>query len=162
MQLGSSTRIKLSHLVAAAAFFALVLITGVAFADPGATEIFVRDTTNVLRHLEASFEGAALQRGYSDRELHFGLSIPLGAIATQLAAVMLQQEHPRWQAALTGFTLGMVPGFTKEFIDMASPTNYFSWRDIGYDAAGVLTGVLIVWAINRIIAKNSNRSLHHF
>lgn len=143
-------------------FIGALFITSVAFADPGATELFIRDTTNVLKHLEASFEGAALQRGYSDRELHFGLSIPLGAIGTQLSAVLLNQDQPRWQAAVAGFGLGMIPGIAKEFIDMASPTNYFSWRDIGYDAAGVLTGVLIVWAINRIIAKTSNNHLSHF
>lgn len=124
-----------------------------AWADPGATEVFVRDTANVLRHIEASFEGAALQRGYSDRELHFSLSVPLGALGCQLSAVLLNQDMPRWQAAVSGFAIGMVPGFAKEFIDMQSPNNYFSWRDIGYDAAGVLTGVLIVWVANRALSR---------
>lgn len=155
---------QLSPTVAAfLAFVALISATTLAFADPGATELFVRDTTSVLRHLHASFEGAAIQRGYSDRELHFSVSVPLGAIGYQLASVMLRQDQPRWKIAMTGFALGMVPGVAKEFLDMSSPTNYFSWRDIGYDTAGVLTGILIIWVINRVIAKSQNQnSFSHY
>lgn len=159
----SSTNRFALALMALSAFVSVFCIAALAWADPGATELFVRDTTSVLRHLEASFEGAALQRGYTDRELHFSLSVPLGAIGCQLASVLLNQEHPRWQAALAGFAVGMAPGFAKEFIDMASPNNYFSWRDIGYDAAGVLTGVLIVWVINRVISKTkSTNTFSHY
>lgn len=152
-----------STLVALLTFVALISASTLAFADPGATELFVRDTTSVLRHLHASFEGAAIQRGYSDRELHFSVSIPLGAIGYQLAAVMLSDQQPRWKIALTGFALGMVPGVAKEFVDMSSPTNYFSWRDIGYDTAGVLTGILIIWAINRVVSKSKHQnSFSHY
>lgn len=141
-------------LVISVGLFLLTLCwISVAWADSGATELFVRDTTSVLRHMEASFKGSAIQHGYSDRELHFSLSVPLGALGCQLSAVLMNQDVPRWQAALSGFAMGMVPGFAKEFIDMQSATNYFSWRDVGYDTAGVLTGVLIVWVANRALAR---------
>lgn len=124
-----------------------------AWADPSTTELFVRDTSSVLRHLEASFKGSAVQNGYSDRELHFALSIPLGALGCQLTASLLRQNPPQWQAVLGGMAFGLVPGFLKEFHDMAQPNNYFSWRDIGYDVAGVLTGALIVWIAHRAFSR---------
>lgn len=131
----------------------LVLWVSTAWADPSTTELFVRDTTSVLRHLEASFKGGAVQNGYSDRELHFALSIPLGALGCQLTATLMRQNPPQWQAVLGGVAFGLVPGFLKEFHDMSQPNNYFSWRDVGYDFAGVLAGSLIVWVAHRAFSR---------
>lgn len=130
-----------------------LLWVSVASAEPMTSEFILRDTTSVLRHLEASFKGNAVQRGYTDRELHFSLSVPLGALGCQLTSMLLRQPQPRWQAVLGGVAFGLIPGFAKEFHDMAQPNNYFSWRDVGYDVAGVLTGALIVWVAHRAFSR---------
>lgn len=134
-------------------FVGMLFTAASALADAGETQLFVQNTTNVLRHMHASFQGTAIQHGYSDRELHFGVSVLMGAVGFQLAVILFDQIRARWSTALLGFTFGMIPGFAKEFIDMAMPTNYFSWRDIAYDAAGVLTGLLVVWIIGHVLAK---------
>ena len=132
---------------------ALILVAGFAWAEPSTTELFVRDSASVLRHLEGSFKGNAIQNGYSDRELHFSLSIPLGALGCQLSALVLRQNPPQWQSVLGGVAFGMIPGFAKEFHDMAQINNYFSWRDLGYDIVGVLSGALIVWVVHRAFSR---------
>lgn len=134
-------------------FVGMLFTTSAAFADAGETQMFVHNTTNVLRHMHASFQGTAIQHGYSDRELHFGVSVLMGAVGFQLAAILFRQHKARWMTAVFGFIFGMVPGVAKEFIDMAMPTNYFSWRDIAYDAAGVLTGLLLIWIVSHALAK---------
>lgn len=131
-----------------------------ALADAGETQLFVQNTTHLLRHMHASFQGTAIQHGYSDRELHFGVSVLMGAVGFQLAVVLFDQLRARWGTVLLGFLFGMIPGVAKEFIDMAMPTNYFSWRDIAYDAAGVLTGLLLVWIVGHVLAKARQPLVH--
>lgn len=141
-------------------FVGVLFVTVSAWADAGETQLFVQNTTHVLRHMHASFQGTAIQHGYSDRELHYGVSVLMGAIGFRLAIILLNQQRIRWQTVLTGFVFGMSPGVAKEFIDMAIPHNYFSWRDITYNAAGVLTGLIIVWMLVRVLAR-SREPLSH-
>lgn len=141
-------------------FVGVLFAAVTAWADAGETQLFVQNTTNVLRHMHASFQGTAIQHGYSDRELHYGVSVLMGAIGFRLACILFAQRRIRWQTILVGFVFGMIPGVAKEFIDMAIPHNYFSWRDIAYNAAGVLTGLLIVWMLVRVLAR-SREPLSH-
>lgn len=134
-------------------FVGILFATVTAWADAGETQLFVQNTTNVLRHMHASFQGTAIQYGYSDRELHFGVSVLMGAIGFQLAVIIFNKARVRWQTVAVGIFFGMIPGFAKEFIDMAMPHNYFSWRDILYNAAGVLTGLIIVWMLGRVFPR---------
>lgn len=141
-------------------FVGMFFTAASALADAGETQLFVQNTTNVLRHMHASFQGTAIQHGYSDRELHFGVSVLMGAVGFQLAVILFHQARTRWTTAVMGFVFGMIPGFAKEFIDMAMPHNYFSWRDIAYDAAGVLTGLLLVWILGHVLAKTHQPLVH--
>lgn len=136
------------------AFVGVLFSTLTAWADAGETQLFVQNTTNVLRHMHASFQGTAIQYGYSDRELHFGVSVLMGAIGFQLAVILFNHTRVRWQTLVVGIFFGLIPGFAKEFIDMAMPHNYFSWRDILYNAAGVFTGLIIVWMLGRVLTRS--------
>lgn len=133
--------------------FAVLLFCGSALADPLSAEDWVRESMRVMQNAELSMETLALSSGYSDRELHFAFSIPLGAVGCQLTAALLREDLPTWRSVAAGFALGMIPGIAKEFMDMAQPHNYFSFRDLAYDAAGVITGALIVWSVHHLARR---------
>lgn len=136
-----------------AALFAAPLT---AVASPSDAELWVRESMRVMQNADFAVETLAFSSGYTDRELHFAFSIPLGAVGCQLTSVLLREELPTWRSVALGFSFGMLPGIAKEFFDMAQPTNYFSFRDLAYDAAGALTGALIVWGLHHL-ARRLNR-----
>lgn len=127
-----------------------------AIASPSDAEVWVRESMRVMQNADFAVETLAFGSGYTDRELHFAFSIPLGAVGCQLTSVLLREELPTWRSVALGFSFGMLPGIAKEFYDMAQPTNYFSFRDLAYDAAGALTGALIVWGLHHL-ARRLNR-----
>ena len=65
-----------------------------------------------------------------DKAKHFGVSYALGLGASQLSS-------DTW----TAFGLALIPGVAKELYDQQQDCNRFSWKDLGWDAAGAYLGV---------------------
>ena len=58
-----------------------------------------------------------------------------------------------WQAA--GLAIGgtLAIGALKEWHDARTPHSYWSWKDIGADGLGALTGAAVTWGANWLVAK---------
>ena len=71
----------------------------------------------------------------TDKLLHFGISA-----AAAFVVSLLTSFTGFWTAALCGslFTLGL--GLGKEYGDSKASGNYWSWRDIIADVAGIIAG----------------------
>ncbi len=65
-----------------------------------------------------------------DKAAHFGVSFALGACASRLS-------DDTW----TAFGLALMPGLAKEVYDSQQDCNRFSWKDMGWNAAGAYLGV---------------------
>ena len=127
-----------------------------AFASPTGladTDGFVREGSAMLQTMELTLETAARDAGYTDRHLHFWVSVPAGAFGAHLATLAFPERGPVWMPLVLGTGVGLVPGLIKELMDMQQPDNYFSWTDLGYDALGSLTGALLVWGIHRLVER---------
>jgi putative lipoprotein len=79
--------------------------------------------------------GAQAQDTWSgkDKQLHFGVSLALGAAARQLAP----------NNELAAFGAAMVPGLVKELIDKSQEGNHFSAKDLVANALGAYVGVKV-------------------
>lgn len=65
-----------------------------------------------------------------DKAAHFGVSFALGIGASRLSA-----DTP------TAVGLALLPGLAKELYDAQQDCNRFSWKDMGWNAAGAYLGV---------------------
>ena len=62
-----------------------------------------------------------------------------------------------------GVVTGLIPGFLKEGIDELSGSNFWDWRDIGYDSAGVVSGIVLHYFIfDKPYFKNKSVSINYF
>lgn len=66
----------------------------------------------------------------SDKAAHFGVSFALGVGASRLS-----------DDTATAFGLALLPGLAKELYDATQDCNRFSWKDMGWNAAGAFIGV---------------------
>jgi len=66
----------------------------------------------------------------SDKAAHFGVSFAVGVGASRLTT-------DTW----TAFGLALIPGVAKEVYDSQQDCNRFSWKDMGWNAAGAYLGV---------------------
>ncbi len=76
-----------------------------------------------------------------DKVQHFAVSGVLGALADQVVTYKTHLSKGPRIALATG--LAMVPGVVKEAIDAQEVGNHFSKKDLAYDLAGALAGVLL-------------------
>ena len=66
----------------------------------------------------------------TDKAAHFGVSFALGVAGSRLS-------DDTW----TAFGLALLPGLAKEVYDAQQDCNRFSWKDMGWNAAGAYVGV---------------------
>lgn len=76
-----------------------------------------------------------------DKAQHFGLSVLLSAAVTQAA---LNDGASDCTAARRGAGVTLTVGIGKEVIDSQIRHRGWSWRDLVADAAGAMTGSLLV------------------
>ncbi len=76
-----------------------------------------------------------------DKFWHFSASFATVGAGYHLGANRLGLDH----APATGIALGgtFALGLTKEFHDLAGPSNLFSWKDLTADLLGIGTGYLV-------------------
>lgn len=142
-----SHSLSLPQMTSVGVFVIICCMISTAWADGGATELFIQHTTSLLRTLHGSLSGVAVSNGYTDKELHFGVSILMGAIGYPLMVILFQDRVSHWWLVMGGLFAGLVPGVAKELIDMSNPPDYFSWADVVFDATGVLTGIVFAWIL---------------
>lgn len=80
----------------------------------------------------------------ADKNLHFALSIPLGAVGYKSCGDRI----------LCGAALGLLPGLAKEVADSQERGNRFDAQDLAADAAGALLGA---WLMSRIDPPKRSR-----
>ncbi len=79
--------------------------------------------------------------------LHVAASAELATNGYTLGAAFWKDPGLR---LASGAALALTAGFAKELYDL-SAYGEFSWRDIGWDAVGVATGLLISWLVDRFL-----------
>lgn len=65
-----------------------------------------------------------------DKAKHFGVSFAVGVATSRVTS-------DEWSA----FGLALLPGLAKELYDSGQDCNRFSWKDMGWNAAGAYVGV---------------------
>jgi VanZ family protein len=82
---------------------------------------------------------------FSDTVLHAGGYSVLAVLALRATA------KARWSgvtggAVITAFAIAMLHGLSVEWLQMAVPTRFAEWRDVGNNAAGAALGLGAAWA----------------
>lgn len=82
-----------------------------------------------------------------DKALHFGATFTLASGGYAGAALLTERPSLR---AVAGAGLGLGAGIAKEVYDRYAGGDP-SWRDLGWDAVGTATGVLVAWLVDRYL-----------
>ena len=77
----------------------------------------------------------------NDKLLHF---LVCAAIAAVMAAMMLLTGATVVQTAIASVGTSMAAGFGKEYGDRCAVGNRWDWLDLAADAAGAITGTVVV------------------
>ena len=86
--------------------------------------------------------------------LHFAASAELAINGYTLGAAFSKNTGVRLASgAAFSFTLGLA----KELYDL-SASGEFSWRDMGWNAMGIATGLLISWLVDRLLFAPQHES----
>lgn len=83
-----------------------------------------------------------------DKALHYGASAALASAGYGGCALVFDSV---WLRLGSGACLAISGGFSKELLDLALEGT-FSWRDLTWDAAGMVTGLLVVWSLDQLPA----------
>src|SRR4051812_16193527 len=81
-----------------------------------------------------------------DKAKHFGVSAGLGVAGTSLSP-LVTDSLPLQLTLAGGMSLSI--GLGKEIADSMGGSG-FSVRDLAWDAAGTMTGMLVVWAVDKL------------
>ena len=85
-----------------------------------------------------------------DKALHFGVSAGLAGAGYGLGRVAFpQHDAAPW---LTGAGLSLTLGVGKELFDQLDG-RHFSLRDLTWDVAGTLTGLVAAWALETFVLR---------
>jgi putative lipoprotein len=84
-----------------------------------------------------------------DKALHFAASASL-AVAGYGGASLVTDDRPTRAVVGASFALGL--GIAKELWDLSGHGDA-SWRDLTWDVVGTATGVLVAYAIDRVIER---------
>lgn len=90
----------------------------------------------------------------SDRLLHFGAYVILGALLMVGWSAFISTFRGRDYAlaGLTGVLYGLTDEWHQSFVSQRHP----SLADVGFDAVGILTALMIVYAVQRRKLKTKN------
>jgi putative lipoprotein len=91
-----------------------------------------------------------------DKALHFSFSAALAGGGYGGAALLTRSDDRRWRL-LAGAGLALTAGIGKELYDLSGHGDA-SVRDLAWDAIGTATGLLVAWAIDRLLFQNPRRS----
>jgi putative lipoprotein len=89
-----------------------------------------------------------------DKALHFSFSAALAAGGYGGAALLT--EDRRWRL-VAGAGVALTAGIGKELTDLSGHGDA-SVRDLAWDAIGTATGLLVAWAIDRLLFQNPRPS----
>lgn len=82
-----------------------------------------------------------------DKALHLGAGAVLAAGGYAAGAILWEEP----EAALwTGAAVGLGAGVVKELLDLAG-MGHPSWKDLAWDAVGMGAGLLLAWAVHRLV-----------
>ena len=84
-----------------------------------------------------------------DKALHFAASASL-AVVGYGGASLVTEDRPTRAVVAASFALGL--GIAKELWDLSGHGDA-SWRDLTWDVVGTATGVLVAYAIDRVIER---------
>ena len=84
-----------------------------------------------------------------DKALHFGASFGLAAGGYGVSSLWLETPGQR---ALAGGAVALSFGIGKELLDLAGLWGQPSWKDLAWDVVGAGAGLLVSYAIDRLIA----------
>lgn len=82
-----------------------------------------------------------------DKALHYGVSVGLAGAGYAGGALLFEEPEARW---LTGAGVALGAGLAKELYD-AGRGSFFSYKDLTWDVLGTATGLVLSWAIDRLL-----------
>jgi len=89
-----------------------------------------------------------------DKMLHFGVSAALASGGYAAASLIWEEPEERLLAG-AGLALGL--GAAKEVADLAGYGDP-SWRDMTWNVAGTGVGLVLAWAVDRLLVRESAAS----
>jgi putative lipoprotein len=124
-------------------FLALIWLLALSSAIAGSSKFITANSSDLLSEADSQFNSRKVDRFLAaDKAKHFTASLISTVFLYKIFEKGLSIDQQ--EGKIYSFSLTISLGLSKEIYDKSRPGNYFSWKDLLADAAGIAAGLILI------------------